>query len=220
MEHLRGSRHVIAYDQRGHGASDRTPGAYSVAALAEDLEALRRSLGVERMVLVGHSMSGTVLTTYAGAHPERVAGLVYVDAIGSFDPVPREAMQSLVDRETAPGFGAAQVRAAFEEMLGPKAKPATREAVLASVSKLDPPAFGALRREIFDFRDAKKRLGGYQGPMLAVEAADNPHSAVLASHTLDAKRLEVAGVSHWLQLDDPAALSSALDAFLAAGSSK
>jgi pimeloyl-ACP methyl ester carboxylesterase len=211
LERLRSSRRVVAYDQRGHGGSDRT-GGYTLDALASDLEALRRALGLERMVLVGHSMAGAVITTYAGTHPERVAGLVYVDAIGDFAGVPREALQPLVEKEA--GYGTAEVRAAFVEMLGPKARPATREAVLTSAARLDPRAFGALRRELFDFRDATRRLAAFPGPALAVEAAAPPYPTVLASNVLGIPRTELAGVSHWLQLDDPDALARALDGFL------
>lgn len=71
IDHLRASRRVIAYDQRGHGASGKPRGGvYTLEALAPDLEAVRR--GLERFVLVGHSLSGAVMTTYLGAHPEAV----------------------------------------------------------------------------------------------------------------------------------------------------
>lgn len=213
LDHLREHRRAVAWDQRGHGGSARAPGGYSIDALAEDLEAVRSALGLERVVLVAHSLSGAVATSYAGAHPERVAGLVYVDAIGDFGAVPREALQPTVEREA--GYGPEQVRAAFDEMLDAKAKPATRAAVLASAARLDPPAFGALRRGLFEFRDAKRRLDAVRAPAIAIEAAAPRYGAVLASNTLGLPRTEVADVSHWLQLDDPGALNRALDAFLA-----
>jgi pimeloyl-ACP methyl ester carboxylesterase len=67
LDHLRATRRVIAYDQRGHGESEKArDGAYNLEALVADLEAVRRALGLERMVLVGHSMSGPLSPSTPG----------------------------------------------------------------------------------------------------------------------------------------------------------
>jgi pimeloyl-ACP methyl ester carboxylesterase len=214
LEHLRPLRRAVAYDQRGHGGSDRPrDGVYTVEALAADLEAVADALGLTRFVLVGHSLSGTVLSIYAGAHPERVAGLVYVDAVGDFHEVPRPAIEELLRAESSPGFGAAEVRAAFAGMLGPAARPATRDAVLASVGRMDPRAYAALRRSAFSF-EVGGRLSGYRGPILAIETEGEPNPIRASAVIAGAKRVGVPGVSHWLQLDDPGAFDRALDLFL------
>jgi len=214
LDHLRASHRAVAYDQRGHGASDRPrDGVYTVDALAQDLDLLVRVLGLRRFVLVGHSLAGTVLTAYAGAHPEAVAGLVYVDGIGDFAAIPRENLLAISAEETSPLFGAAQVTASFEEMLGPHARPATRQRVVGAAQRLDPAAFGQLRRSMFDFR-GKERFEPYRGPATAIEVAEADRT-VLASKVLGLPRTGVTGVSHWLMLDDPAAVNAALDAFLA-----
>lgn len=65
---------VVAYDQRGHGASD-TPGrgGYSLAALADDLSAVLTATVVpgDRAILVGHSMGGIAVMA-SGRRPEVV----------------------------------------------------------------------------------------------------------------------------------------------------
>lgn len=216
LDHLRPGRRAVAYDQRGHGGSERArDGVYTVEALAADLDAVVRALGLRRVVLVGHSFSGTVLSAWAGAHPEAVAGLVYADAVGDFAAVPPQAVEEQARKDQTLGPDAAARRAAFSEMLGASARPATREQVLAAVARLDAPAFAALRRSMFDFRIGQ-RLAGYRGPVLAVEAVDAEHP-IMASKTVPrASRAAVAGVSHWLMMDDPAAFDRALDGFLAA----
>lgn len=89
VDRLRARYRLIRYDQRGHGLTGPAPdGDYSVAAFVGDVEALRRALGVERMVLAGNSMGGGIAARYALAHPGRVAGLVLIDAAGA--PVKRE----------------------------------------------------------------------------------------------------------------------------------
>lgn len=72
---------VILYDLRGHGRSERTPTGYTIPDLVADLDALLDTLEVERrVVLVGNSFGGLVALAYAMAHPERVEGLVLIDA--------------------------------------------------------------------------------------------------------------------------------------------
>ena len=69
---------LIRFDQRGHGDSDAPPGPYAREDLAADVVSLLDALGVERAVLVGHSMGGIVSMATALAHPDRVAGLVLI----------------------------------------------------------------------------------------------------------------------------------------------
>ncbi|MEV6608644.1 alpha/beta fold hydrolase [Kutzneria sp. NPDC051319] len=71
--------HVIAPDQRGHGRSPRAD-AYSFDLFADDLHGLLDQFGVERAVLVGHSMGGVAAYRYAEKRPERLAAMVLEEA--------------------------------------------------------------------------------------------------------------------------------------------
>jgi pimeloyl-ACP methyl ester carboxylesterase len=215
LDHLRaGGRRAVAYDQRGHGASDKArDGVYTIEALAEDLEAIRRGLGLRKMVLVGHSMSGEVLTTYAGTHPDSVAGLLYLDAEGDTHAYPAAEVSAYAAQVNAPGLDAAGRRAKFEKDLAP-ARLSTREQVLAALDRIDPPAFGKLFDDMLRFRDARARMAPYHGPAAAIEVEGNQEPD-MAAVVLGLPRTTVPGVSHWLQLDDPAAVNRGLDAFLA-----
>ncbi|CUU56889.1 2-succinyl-6-hydroxy-2,4-cyclohexadiene-1-carboxylate synthase [Parafrankia irregularis] len=78
---LAATRRVIAYDQRGHGASDRADGrsSYTFDLLLTDLLALLDTLGLTAVDLIGHSMGGVVALRCALEHPGRVRSLVLVD---------------------------------------------------------------------------------------------------------------------------------------------
>jgi pimeloyl-ACP methyl ester carboxylesterase len=86
---LSATHRVIAPDLRGHGhssdpgagpGSDRDPASgYHPRALAADLVALLDHLGIERVVAIGHSMGGQIVSCLAVEHPERVRALVCVD---------------------------------------------------------------------------------------------------------------------------------------------
>ena len=72
--------HVFAITRRGYGASSQTPSGYDLATRVADLRAVLDSLHLARVALVGHSIAGDELTGFAGAFPERVSHLVYLDA--------------------------------------------------------------------------------------------------------------------------------------------
>ena len=94
--------HVVAPDQRGHGASDdpRGESSYSLALYARDLVALVDVLGWERFVILGHSMGGMVVQHVVLENPSRVAGLVLMDTshgpVEGIDPAQVELGQSVV----------------------------------------------------------------------------------------------------------------------------
>ena len=73
--------HVVAPDQRGHGASPKPEheGAYSFDVFAGDLLALLDALGWGTAVALGHSMGGMVGQTAVLRAPERFAALVLMD---------------------------------------------------------------------------------------------------------------------------------------------
>jgi pimeloyl-ACP methyl ester carboxylesterase len=215
LDRLRATRRAVAYDQRGHGASEKArDGVYTLDALADDLDRVVKTLGLRRVVLVGHSMSGAVITTWAGAHPEQVAALIYADAVGDFQAAPPAALQEVLKGDAAFVADPASRRRMYGEMLGTAARPATRAAVIATVDLLDPPAFPALRRGLFEFK-VGDRLKDLKAPITAIEA-DGPPFPYAASKTIPgARRIGIAGVSHWLMLDDPAAFARAMDEALA-----
>ena len=69
---------LVIYDQRGAGRS-RPLGSLennTTPDLVEDIERLRRHLGIDRWLLFGGSWGSTLALAYAQAHPDRVAGLV------------------------------------------------------------------------------------------------------------------------------------------------
>ncbi|WP_230027296.1 alpha/beta fold hydrolase [Massilia sp. Bi118] len=75
---------LVYLDQRGSGRSERPwTGAYSIPAMVEDIEALRKQLGVPKLALMGHSFGGALALEYAAAYPQHVSKLVLVSAASS-----------------------------------------------------------------------------------------------------------------------------------------
>ena len=88
---------VYAPDLLGFAGAPTPPGAYTAARWAGQVRALMDELALPRAVVVGHSLGGLVALTAAQAMPDRLAGLVLVDALGM--PLPE------VERLTRGGLG-------------------------------------------------------------------------------------------------------------------
>ena len=83
---LAGAFRVLALDQRGHGKSGwAVPPAYRCEDYLQDLSAVIDSLGLEGLILLGHSMGALHASLYAALNPGRVAALIHVD-IEPFPP--------------------------------------------------------------------------------------------------------------------------------------
>jgi proline iminopeptidase len=87
FDHVATRHRAVLIDQRGTGRStgfvDST--TFILANAVDDIDAVRRQLGVEHIVLLGHSWGGALAMAYAAKYPNRVAGLVLVGA-GSLRP--------------------------------------------------------------------------------------------------------------------------------------
>lgn len=68
--------HLLRYDQRGNGLSDRAAADFSLDAFVADLEAVVDAAGVDRFTLYGASQGAPIAIAYAARHPGRVARLV------------------------------------------------------------------------------------------------------------------------------------------------
>lgn len=72
--------HVLGITRRGFGASSQPDEGYDLVSLARDIRSVLDSLGITRTVLAGHSLGGDEMTLFARTYPDRVVGLVYIEA--------------------------------------------------------------------------------------------------------------------------------------------
>ncbi|HEY0866717.1 MAG TPA: alpha/beta fold hydrolase [Fimbriimonas sp.] len=67
------------YDQRGRGRSTGAAESVSLASEVEDLDAIRRHFGLDRLDLLGHSWGAILALEYALRHPDRVSRLILMN---------------------------------------------------------------------------------------------------------------------------------------------
>ena len=154
---------TIAYDRAGLAWSDAPSRPITVDAILDDLHAVLATIGVWRVVLVGHSFGSLIVRAYAARHPEQVAGLVLVDPPTEWiEPAPeRTGLIRRARRASRAGAFLARigvVRAAldlltggrpgvprtFVKVLGPRAS-GTLERLVGEVRKLPPELYPAVQ---------------------------------------------------------------------------
>ncbi len=98
LEPLAERHTVVFYDQRGGGRSELPADTTLLEArwFVEDLEAVRRHFGLERMTLVAHSFGSILVASYAEERPERVERMVFFGAVGPRKAAARARAQSAV----------------------------------------------------------------------------------------------------------------------------
>ncbi|HET7461153.1 MAG TPA: alpha/beta fold hydrolase [Longimicrobium sp.] len=212
LTHLRRSRRAVALDWRGHGRSGaQESGDWSMEALAGDVAAAVDRLGLPRFVLVGHSAGGMVALFYAARHPERVAGLLLLDAAGDMRRIPAEmidpflaALQGDEYPKTIEGY--------WRTIAGPNAAVAERLMADLRATPRDTVTgiFAALRET-----DVDAALAAYRGPRLAVVTPAN--NGPFSLHNVDRSLPHriVTGTAHWIQLEKPDEVNRMIDEFAA-----
>lgn len=223
------ARHrVIAYDVRGHGASDvpEAPDAYSQPISVEDLRGLLRHCGISRAVLGGLSMGGNIVLNFAPAYPAMVDGLIVCDTGAGSDGTAEwiaqcEGWAQLLERDGIETF--ADVMVAHPLLAryagqGPDAVRLIRSLVTTHRARgLAHTLRGVLARRptIYSLEPQLRRL---QVPtLLIVGEFDEPCLKVhrfMAETIPTAEQFVIKGVGHMTNLEDPATFNAVVEQFL------
>lgn len=169
---------AIAFDNRGFGFSDKPATGYSAAAYVRLVVSLLDSLGVPEAVLVGHSMGGTIAAEVALAHPDRVRGLVLIDAAGYGVRWPNllKVVRWPVVGGIATAFRAKWITGRFLRSAYADPSKVTDADLEQYYAPVPEPAYGrALRGVLREFRfdSLVGRLGAIEAPTLVVWGAED-----------------------------------------------
>lgn len=91
---------VVGITRRGTGDSSKPLHGYSPARLSQDILQVLDTLGIEKPILVGHSVAGEELSYLGAHHANRVSGLIYLDA--AFDRSKTQKELRKLDRSLPP----------------------------------------------------------------------------------------------------------------------
>jgi pimeloyl-ACP methyl ester carboxylesterase len=117
FEHFAPENAVTAIDLRGVGQSDQPDGGYSIPELADDLAAFCREVGIEKPVVVGHSLGGMIAVELGARYPALPSALVLVDP-GPIDPLPATVEFFREFAEQLAGPDGDEIRRAYVQDMG------------------------------------------------------------------------------------------------------
>jgi 3-oxoadipate enol-lactonase len=211
---------VIAPDLRGHGASAKPRGGYSVRLLADDVAALLDHLGVEAAAVCGLSMGGAIAQTLAVDHRARVRALVLEDTWGYPTPAFAAALGARIQAVREHGL-AHYAEAAIPQVFSERFRAANPQALddyRARNAQLDPEAIQSVMRGLVAF-DPRGRLATVRVPTLVVVGSEDRLTPRLHAEYLHrvipGSRLEVVeGAGHIPHLEAPAVFTRLLLDFL------
>jgi proline iminopeptidase len=87
---------LIFFDRRADMLSTSGHGMASIEEMSDDIDALRKSLGLDRVTLLGHSFGATIALNYAVRHPDNVKRLILVSATAAVEN-PNEGEQRIIN---------------------------------------------------------------------------------------------------------------------------
>jgi pimeloyl-ACP methyl ester carboxylesterase len=210
IEYLSPQYQLVLIDLAGHGESGLGRKDYTMAAFGADVAAVVDSLGLGKVVLVGHSMGSDVVVEAAKLLKGKVTGLVWVDQYDSLDSFNSPAkIEEVVAkfRKDFRGTTETFVRGLF----GPNADPKLVERIAKDMASA-PPAVGlsALRNTWLNGPNLPAALAALKLPVVELNADRNPTDhASLAKHGV--KAFVMPDIGHFLMLEDPPRFNRSLD---------
>ena len=217
---LKDQYRILAYDTRGHGASEAPKGAYTLEQLADDLSALLKFLKIENPHYCGLSMGGMIGQTFALKYPGVFKTLTLADTTSRY---PAEAWPLWQDR----------IRTAETKGMEPLAQPTLERWFTEPFRKSNPAAVDGIRKLIISTPVAgyagcchaipkinlTARLKEIKCPILVIVGADDPGTPpAMAKEIHDnapgSRLVVLPQAAHIANLEQPAAFTRALEDFL------
>jgi 3-oxoadipate enol-lactonase len=220
LERLESGFRVLRYDTRGHGGSEASPGAYTLAQLVDDAIGLLDELAIDRVHWIGVSMGGMIGQGMALSHSDRLERLVLADTAAIIPGEAQPVWQERIDTVRREGM-AAVAESTLERWFTPNYLSQKRPEIDQIRQQiLMTPVAGyigcseAIRR--LNYLD---QLAAIQTPTLIMVGADDPGTPVAASEVMHAripgsKLVVIPSAAHLANIEQAEVFNANLMTFL------
>lgn len=199
----------VAFDLRGLGESGGAHGPFGVEASVEDVVAVADALLPQKFVLVGHGFGAAVAGAFASYYPERLAGLLYVEAAGDLRRREKADVDAWLENFSPAKYGGFHEHWLTPQLL--KAKEATRVLVMKTLRTSRREAIAGNVESLFAY-NPNEAFELFTGPTHALASSTDPETLVAQRPELSHSLLPNA--SHWPMLDAPQWFHTELVRFL------
>jgi pimeloyl-ACP methyl ester carboxylesterase len=218
FEHFASRDHpVVAVDLRGHGRSDKPHQSYTMQLFADDLAWMCAQIGLEKPVVIGHSMGGVVTLALAMRYPDLPSAIVMVDAPVVRPADARAALPRFLEQLRGADYREV-IRGYFSNVLFISSDDQERkERIVQQMSSAPQHVVVATVEGARDY-DPTEAGGGLTVPGFYVAANEpQPRSDMgrfreMFPQVLDGKTV---GSGHFCQLEVPEQVNAMIDRFLA-----
>jgi pimeloyl-ACP methyl ester carboxylesterase len=197
---------VVTLDQAGHGESGKDRKAWTTDSLAGDVAAVVKDLGLKRVIIVGHSMGGSIGLLAAKRLPGTVVGVIGVDTLPNAEfKLPDEVSKPLLDGFEKDFKGT--IRSGFAGMLHEKTDADVKKWIMTRAEAQDPKMAVPLMRDLFGL-DQKKLLREARVPVRCINSAGGyqfftPTAVDVNKKYADYDAVTIADVGHYPMLEKP-----------------
>ncbi|WP_233007243.1 alpha/beta fold hydrolase [Rheinheimera faecalis] len=218
---LAGQWQVVNLDMRNHGRSDWHD-SMSYALMAEDVKDTLDHLGLDQVILLGHSMGGKIAMEFALRYPERVNKLILAD-ISPVQNRPRHL--EILSALDGIDLNNLQSRQQADQQLALSiTETGVRQFLLKSLYKEDDHFrwrfnIKALIANYQQLLEAPPSKGPYKGPTLFIKGAESDyllpeHQSLIRQLFPHSKAKVIMGTGHWLHAEKPVAFAKIVTDFL------
>lgn len=212
---------AIAWDMPGYGGSAAlaSPG---IAELANSLQDFLHGVGVNRPVLVGHSIGGMIVQQWIVRHPYRATAVVLAQTSPAFGRADGDWQRTFIEARLGPldrGQTMASLAPALvRELVGDNPDTDGVELARDCMASVPEASYRASMLALLGF-DQRRALADIKVPTLVLSGsrdknAPAPMMAKMASYIPSASYVELEGAGHLVNLERPKAFNAALDEFL------
>ena len=220
VELLKENFTIVRYDLRGHGATTKPKGPYSIALFSEDLAALLKHLGIGRTHLVGFSLGGLIAQCFALEHPNTVNRLVILSAVANKTKNEMEILRKRADALMKSG-NTPDLEAALERWFTPEFRQTHPELVNERIrlsQQNDPDAFAAAYRAFVE-GDFGNKLTEIPHPTLVITGECDPGSNIRMAQFMhnaipDSELCIIPNLRHNILVEGPNVVAGQLQSFL------
>jgi pimeloyl-ACP methyl ester carboxylesterase len=212
VSHFATTNRVVALDLRGHGESDKPDQDYTIDGFVDDVAWFARETGLDKPVVIGHSMGGVIALNLAHSHPDVARAVVLVDAPLAFPEALQGTQEQILAGLQSPAYAAIYEQVVRQFFFNADSPPELLEELLlgagAVPQRLIATALASALEKRYDM------AGPIPVPALFIRAATHLASEESLRERFPGMDLVTVQAAHFVQLEKPEETNALIEKFV------